>query len=76
MYFELDLGEYLDGASREDPKGYTPFVVAVDWNNDEVVRHFLENRRDLLERSLEQVVKALHIAAGPRPTASGLGFCA
>ena len=26
-----------------DPKGYHPFAITADWNNDKIVRHCLEN---------------------------------
>lgn len=31
--------------NREDPKGHTPFMVAVDWGNMDVVRYFLKERK-------------------------------
>ena len=50
-------------AEIEDPKGYTPFMVAVDWGNEEVVQYFVRERRVQLEANKEQVAKAAHLAA-------------
>ncbi|KAF2798730.1 ankyrin, partial [Melanomma pulvis-pyrius CBS 109.77] len=46
---KLLVEEYNVDADIEDPKGYSPFTVAVDWGNEEVVRYFLEERRAQLE---------------------------
>jgi ankyrin repeat protein len=50
-------------AEIEDPKDYTPFMLAVDWGNEEVVRYFIRERRAQLEANKEQVAKAAHLAA-------------
>lgn len=41
----LPIGYWRKGADTNvlDPKGYHPFVIATDWNNDKIVCHCLEN---------------------------------
>jgi hypothetical protein len=47
----------------EDPKGYNPFVVATDWNNEDVVRYFLHEKRQVLEDRPDMVIQAAKVAA-------------
>jgi ankyrin repeat protein len=47
----------------EDPRGYSTFVVAADWNNEDVVRYFLHDKRALLESRPDMVLKAAKVAA-------------
>jgi ankyrin repeat protein len=60
---ELLIDECGVAADIEDPKGYSPFVVAADWNNEQVVRYFLQEKRDVLENKPEMVVQAAKVTA-------------
>ncbi len=49
---------------RKNPKGYTPFIVAVDWGNEDVVKYFLRERREQLMRDNgKQIQEAAFLAA-------------
>jgi hypothetical protein len=60
---KLVVHDYGVAADIEDPKGYSPFVVAADWNNEQVVRYFLQEKRDVLENRLDMVVQAAKLTA-------------
>lgn len=61
----LLVEEYgVDVDDVEDPKGHTPFVAAVDWGNEDVVRYFVEERMEhLMRHGAVQLAKAVHLAA-------------
>ncbi|KAH7075546.1 hypothetical protein BKA63DRAFT_300109 [Paraphoma chrysanthemicola] len=60
---KLLIDDYNVAADIEDPKGYSPFVLAADWNNEEIVRYFLQEKKQLLEDRPDMVVKAAKVAA-------------
>ncbi|KAF2029019.1 ankyrin [Setomelanomma holmii] len=60
---KLLMDDYNVAADIEDPKGYSPFVLAADWNNEEIVRYFLHEKRRLLEDRPDMVVKAARVTA-------------
>jgi ankyrin repeat protein len=60
---KLLLDECGIEAYIEDPKGYSPFVVAADWNNEDIVRYFLTEKRAVLEKKPEMVVQGAKVAA-------------
>ena len=62
---KLLIEDYRVNQDRLDPKGHSPFMVAVDWGNEEVVRYFLQPGRLQLdpEKYRSQLIGAAHIAA-------------
>lgn len=48
---------------QQDPKGYSPFAVAVDWGNEQVVRYFFAHQKTWLAANSDQVILAAHLAA-------------
>lgn len=62
----LLIEEYKVDPDIVDPKGYSPLVVAADWDNFEVVQYFLRERKWDSERGRHQLFKAAFIAASNR----------
>ena len=63
----LPIGYWLKGADTNvlDPKGYHPFAITADWNNDKIVRHCLENPHLLgpAEKRHANIMQAASITA-------------
>ncbi|KAF1937065.1 hypothetical protein EJ02DRAFT_412996 [Clathrospora elynae] len=57
------IDEWGVDAAIEDPKGYSPFVVAADWNNGDVVRYFIQEKRKLLVQKPQMVLQAAKVTA-------------
>lgn len=61
--FKLLVESCHANIDQQDPKGYSPFAMSVDWGNEAVVRYYVESEKAWLADNCDQVLLATHLAA-------------